>query len=159
MSNNSLRKLIKLAEKGDVNAQNDLAAMMATGDCVEKDLEMAAYWYKQAADQESPNAIFNLALMYLLGEGVEKDVQKAVHMLNRAASYGYADAHLVLGEAYCEGNLEFEVNYPKAIEHFLQAARLGSSKGIRCIGYLLAENKVEVNSLATIMKGFSLRNP
>jgi uncharacterized protein len=147
---------IKLrAQNGDIEAQVELAARLATGEETEVDRKQAIYWYQRAADSGSSEALYNLAMMYLFGEGVEEDTQRAVDMLSKAAIDGSTDANLVLGEAYEQGNLGFEIDYLKSIEYYLRAACFGTSKGIRCIGELLADHEIDIQMLASLMSNFN----
>lgn len=157
MAEDELHDLIKYAEQGDCEAQNELAARYATGDGVDKSFEKAVFWYEKAASQDSGNAVYNLAFMYLLGDGVKKDEKKAVEMFLYAADQlRNCDARLVIAEAYEIGKLNFEINYLKATEYHIKAALLGAVTGLRSVGGLLSEGKIKPNDLSDIMKNISL---
>lgn len=156
MNQEEISDLIRRAEEDDIDSQNELAARFATGDGIEKNQELAIHWYKKAAAQESFEAKYNLAMMYFFGEGVEKNIEKAKILLNDAACNGSSDACLVLGEAFELGNINCTIDYLIAARYYIEAIRLGSTKGIRCIGDLLIENKVDQKQLGILMKKYQL---
>ena len=59
-----IEELINLANKGDVQAQNDLGECYYTGEGVEQDYVKAVEWVKKAADQGYVEAQKNLAVCY-----------------------------------------------------------------------------------------------
>lgn len=61
---------LALAEKGQVDAQYNIARMLQDGDGTAQDPAAAAKWFRKAADQGDREARHYLALMYLRGEGV-----------------------------------------------------------------------------------------
>jgi TPR repeat protein len=80
------------AEKGDVDAQFDIATMYDLGEGVERDLVKAAKWYRQAAEQGEVAAQYNLAIMYDMGEGVTQDIVQAYAWMSAAEMFGYQGA-------------------------------------------------------------------
>lgn len=61
---------LALAEKGQVDAQYNIARMLQDGDGTAQDAAAAAKWFRKAADKGDREARHYLALMYLRGEGV-----------------------------------------------------------------------------------------
>jgi hypothetical protein len=98
-----LRALERRAKRGDVFAQLNLAASLASGREVEPDFKRAVFWYRKAAAQEEPEAIYNLGLMQMFGEGLHADVGRGLRTLERAARLGSADAQQFLGEVLVRG--------------------------------------------------------
>src|SRR5262249_7972656 len=60
----ALRLLTALAQKGDVDSQGNLGVMYYSGDGVPKDLALAMFWLRKAADQGSAQAQLKLGHMY-----------------------------------------------------------------------------------------------
>jgi hypothetical protein len=82
--------LIAAAEGGDVQAQRDAGAYLATGDWEPgstPDLPAAVGWYRKAAAAGHADAQFNLGTMLLAGEGCDRDVSEAVQWLNAAVAH------------------------------------------------------------------------
>jgi len=69
-----------------------------------QDDEIAAFWYRQAADKGHPEAQFNLARLYASGHGVKKDEEQAARWVSASAAQGFGPAQLNLGERYASGN-------------------------------------------------------
>ncbi|MFN3397081.1 MAG: tetratricopeptide repeat protein [Sulfurimicrobium sp.] len=70
---------LALAEKGQVDAQYNIARMLQDGDGAPKNAGEAAKWFRKAAEQGDKESQYYLGLMYLRGEGVtanEKEAQK-----------------------------------------------------------------------------------
>jgi len=97
------RSLVNAAKRGNVDAQCQLAAMLATGDGIEKDVAAAAQWYAKAAAKNHPEALYNLGLMHILGEIGKPAVKKGLAMLKRAAKLDSWDAHWYLAHVYMDG--------------------------------------------------------
>lgn len=66
---------VKTAERGDRQAQYELALAYETGDGVESDLEKAAKMYLRAAKKGHADAQANLGAMYQEGRGVKADTK------------------------------------------------------------------------------------
>jgi TPR repeat protein len=133
------KNLIKLAEKGNIDAQFNLASMYDSGDGVPQDRRQAAYWYSKAAEQghvgaeailaaEQGNADdqFSLGWMYYIGEVVPQDYQQAVYWYTKAAEQGHMDAqsHLALMYDSGEGVLQ---DHRQAAYWYSKAAEQGSA--------------------------------
>jgi TPR repeat protein len=99
----SHRSLVNAAKRGNVDAQYQLAAMLASGDGIEKDVAAAAQWYAKAAAKNHPEALYNLGLMHILGEIGKPAVKKGMAMLKRAAKLDSWDAHWYLAHVFMDG--------------------------------------------------------
>ena len=88
----ALKELRPLAEKGNANAQFNLAQMYDKGQGVPQDYQQAARWFTKAAEAGLANAQDNLASMYFLGEGVPQDYVLAHMWMNLAAAKGVKKA-------------------------------------------------------------------
>jgi hypothetical protein len=102
----NLEQYILVAEKGDPDAQYDLAVRYAsenkfgeTGDLLE-----GAKWIRKAAAQGHPDALNALGVIYLRGIcGVQKDEEKRVKLLRLAVSQGAGDSILELSKCFFYG--------------------------------------------------------
>ena len=72
--------------------QNGLGVCYAYGYFVEKDMEKAAYWFKNAAHKGLSLAQFNLGNCYYHGNGVAKDRKMAYYWYKRADEQGLSIA-------------------------------------------------------------------
>lgn len=95
---------MKAAEKGDLEAQHDLAAFYATDDSLGiKDEAEAVKWYTRAAERGHGPSQYDLGFMILLGEGTEKDVAKGLWWMEQAVANRWEYAARVLSEVYEKG--------------------------------------------------------
>lgn len=83
---------IPAAEKGNPEAQVNIAFMYYCGMHVEKDHKKAAEWYLKAARQGHSNAQFSLGTMYENGEGVERNFEEAYFWYSLAEKKNDKDA-------------------------------------------------------------------
>ena len=109
------------AEKGNTEAQLQLAKCYDFGKGVTQDMAEAVRWYTRAAQggntnaqdnlgtcyisgtAGNPSALNNLGLCYRNGEGTTKDDAKAAFCFQRAAEMGNANAQYNLGRCYYHG--------------------------------------------------------
>lgn len=115
------------AEKGDSQAQANLATLYFQGQGVTKDPQKALYWFEKAADQNLPDAIFVLGYMYLNGMGTTKNPKKGAELYIKAANLGVAPAQKMVGVMY-ENGAFLEKNVSKAIEWYRKAANQGDEE-------------------------------
>ena len=80
------------AQLGDPAAQTLLAELFASGLGVARNMDDAAFWYKQAAEAGDASAQFKYGLMLLEGKYVEPDRAKAEELMKKAADAGNAFA-------------------------------------------------------------------
>lgn len=80
------------AEKGDPEAQVNMAFMYYCGMHFPKDQKKAAEWYRKAAQQNHANAQFSLGTLYENGEGVKRDLKEAYFWYSLAEKQGDKDA-------------------------------------------------------------------
>ncbi len=73
---------------GDAVAQNTLGEMFYYGDEIERDLEQAVFWFKEAAKQKHPDAMFNLGICFVNGEGIEKNKTTGEGFIRQAVKLG-----------------------------------------------------------------------
>lgn len=76
----------------DPYGQNGLGVCYAYGFFVEKDMEKAAYWFKNAANKGLSLAQFNLGNCYYHGYGMKKDRKLAYYWYKRADKQGLSIA-------------------------------------------------------------------
>lgn len=70
---------------------------------VREDKEIAAAFFRRAADQGHSNAQYCLGVLYGNGEGINPDEVEAARWLRQAAEQGNVDAQISLGVAYKTG--------------------------------------------------------
>lgn len=92
-----------LAENGHAQAQFDLGIMFHNGLGLEKDEEMALYWFEKAASQNHADAENYLGAIHKTGRGVAQDIGKAQMYFKRAMEHGNEDARSNYSELLAHG--------------------------------------------------------
>ena len=103
----NIDQFAELAEKaidGDVSSQTEIGNCFSKGVVVNKNDELAAYWYQKAAEQGDSNAQYKLGVSLNEGVGVEKDCERAVYWLKKAAEQDNPAAYSYLGWCYRQAN-------------------------------------------------------
>ncbi len=67
------------------------------------DMEKAAYWYLQAAEQNHSTAQNNLGQCYEKGDGVEANIQEAIKWYRLSAENGNSYGQLNIGDCFRDG--------------------------------------------------------
>ena len=88
----AVRILSAAAQAGDRRAQTRLAWSYEAGRGVERDLAMAAKWFRRAAEAGDGEGMYALAVMHATGAGQPKDASASRAWLERSAAAGYAPA-------------------------------------------------------------------
>jgi TPR repeat protein len=101
------------AERGDVQAQFDLAVCYLEAKGTKPDPKAALIWSKKAAEQGHAEAAFNVGLAYTTGSGVERDPAIAAGWYKKAAYSGHVFSQFVLANHYTAGT-GLEKNLPEA---------------------------------------------
>lgn len=125
---NYKQKLQSSAKRGNAGAQYQLAACLATGEGMDRNLEEAAHWYRLASAQKHPEAQYNLGFMYLLGEGVRKNLRQALKLIEQAVKCGSADAAMLLADIYFRGQYGVKKDSVLAAQILLKSFAKGNSR-------------------------------
>lgn len=144
----SLRKLENAARRGNVQAQYQLAALLASGDTIEQDLAGALRWYEKAAKKKHPEALYNLGLMYLLGEAVEKNVQHAVDLLETAANHGSRDGQELYADILLTGRFGIRRDPRRAAYFYLRSFKEGNDRAGLSLAIAIMEKRLSTTDLS-----------
>jgi len=117
-------KLWRNAVAGYPDAQIRVGDLLREGMGVPKDWIRAAYWYRQAADQDVAYAQANLGLLYEHGDGVPQDDVEALKWFRKAAARGDTYARYCLGIRYRNGQ-GVQQDYSEAVQWLRMAADRG----------------------------------
>lgn len=99
----NVKKLIKLAEKGDVKAQTELANAYFEGKGVKRSYQDGVMWLEKVAEKGDATAQYQVALCYFEGKGVVKSDEKGAEWLGKAATSGHKEAEEQLALCYRDG--------------------------------------------------------
>jgi uncharacterized protein len=83
--------VMRLADKGNMNAEAQLGWMYSVGRGVPQDYAKAAKWYSLAAGQGHGWAQFELGMLYNKGQGVPRDYVLSYMWINLSASQAVGD--------------------------------------------------------------------
>lgn len=131
----AFRYFLQAAEKGNPEAQCNVAWCYEVGDGVEQDLSKAYEWYQKSAENNCSMAQYSLGWMYYNGISVAKNQSKAIAWFIKAAEKGHAMAQYKLGMAFLEG-IGVDQNESIANHWLMQSA----DQGVVFAQYMLAEN-------------------
>ncbi len=119
--NNQQVELIKVAEQGDIDAQQELVRIFSKRGSAfkqefetEQDLVKAFVWLKKLAENGDQNALHCLADSYFQGYGIKKSPLQAVALLEELADKNDVVALFRLSDYYFYGK-EVEKNYSQAV--------------------------------------------
>ncbi len=115
------------AEKGDRDAQFQLALLYYRGKGIDKNYTKAVKWFTEAAKQGDSLAQYNLGVMYENGEGVMQSNSNAAHWYQQASDNYYSTAQYRVALFYIKSEFGFKRNYPKAIKLLRKSARKNNS--------------------------------
>ena len=96
-------EILKRAEAGNPNAQNQLGMLYSEGRGLPQNYLEAKDWFKKAADQGHAAAQVNLGTLYSLGQGAPYSDHMALFWFQRAAEQRNALAFAKLGMMYERG--------------------------------------------------------
>jgi TPR repeat protein len=148
----NLNEQIKRAERGDAEAQYDVAWYIVweePGGPIEPDwLERAVDYYERSAEQGNADAMLDLGAMYLMGRGVAGDKGKAFYWYNKAAGLLHPKAFRCLGywvgvpisTGYLDPAMP-NVDYMAAFGYFLKGALLDEQNSLYEIGDMYFSGK------------------
>ena len=97
------RALLATAERGDADAQYNLAHCLHKGEGVAHDAAQAVVWYRKAAKQGHADAQNNLGVCLKKGVGVARDAAQAAVWYRKAAEQGHGRAQHNLGVLLLRG--------------------------------------------------------
>ncbi len=116
----------KAASEGDIEAQNKLGHMYASGKGTDPDLDNAIVWYEKAAKAGNADAQFQLANIYFLNFEL---TETAIKWYSQASNQGIAEASFQLARIFYN-----ESNNQKAAVFFEKAAEQGNTYSAYKIG-------------------------
>jgi len=117
--------LMSRANKGDAQAQFQLAKRYLSGKGVATDQTNAFQWLSKAAAQGLPEAQSQLGQCYAQGEGTAEDLDASIQWFRKAADQGNSDAEYNLGLAYEKG-LGIAQDAAQAAAWYQRAAEQGN---------------------------------
>lgn len=126
---NEISELEKNAKAGDPAAAFALGRAYASGKSLTRNSELAAAWYRAAADKGYAKAQNEIGVLYWIGEGVEKDKAEAVRWYHKATFQHDATAMFNIGTSYYNGE---GVNASSTLAYawFLLSAEAGNAAGL-----------------------------
>lgn len=122
-----------MAVAGEPSCQFGIGALYAGGLAVTKDEQLAATWFRRAAEQGHAKARFNLGVMYLEGQGVPRDTVQALSWFRKAAGQGHAKAQFNLGLAYDSG-IGVPTDEGQAVSWYRRSAEQGYAEAEANLG-------------------------
>lgn len=130
------------AQKGDPNAQYDLAVSLITpipphSGPIKEGAE-AAELLEKSALQGNIDAAFLLGHIYQYGTGVSKDVGQSLGWLTKAADGGHVSAMVTLGVMYRVGDGVMK-NRVKARDYYAKAAEKGNNNARTSLAVMYME--------------------
>lgn len=124
---------------GNPEAQHDLAAIYTAGHGgVDQNFERAAFWFREASEQNIANARYNLGVLHHQGLGTDRNLDRALYWYREAAKLGHAEAQYNLGIAHIEG-IGTDYDPRLAAAFFERAANSGIMEAAYNLG-LIYEN-------------------
>lgn len=135
--------LEKAAERGDVDALNNLGVMCLNGWGLDApDVQRAYELFSHAALAGNAKAQITLADGHQSGRGVERDLKSAIHWYREAALQGEPWAMYYLGELYRLGDYGLEPDLQEAILWYLAGAELSHPECQYSLGLIGEENSL-----------------
>ena len=126
--------LMKAAQQGVSDAQLRIGMSYKLGVFgVEKDIQMAADWFKKSANGGDLRGAVEWGRCLLDGLGVVKNANEAVKWFEKAANSGLADAQCMLAKC-CQKGLGIVADATSAVKWFSKAAEQGNADALIGLG-------------------------
>ena len=133
---------VELAEKGDADAQYNLAHIYETGFGVPVDERKAASWYKKAANQGHRDAQLKLGMLYVIGKGTRQSEIKGARWVRKAADDGSSIAKL-LYDKVLSPDIETPLDSVDIVKKIYKELEKGEDQAEKQLVALIDENKVK----------------
>ena len=121
--------------KWDPAAQTNIGEMYLRGEGVERNREVAIYWFRRAAGRDFPEAQYRLGRAYL-----NDDNEEAVRWFNSAIEHGHVQAMNSLATLYEQGQ-GVPQDLGEAFRLRLRAAEMGNPVAQAMLGTMYADGK------------------
>ena len=131
-----VRELLRRAEAGEAEAQNELSICYGRGNGVKQDYTEAFRWAMAAAKQGYADAEHTVGTCYLQGKGVEPNIEEGCKWILMAADKGDVTACSTIAGLYITGEGGVELNYEKGIKYMRRAAEKGDVQAYRTLGFM-----------------------
>lgn len=118
---NGLKWLNKSASENFVLSIRTLGEIYLHGLGVEVDTVKGMEYLLKAAEEHDDTQL-RLSSLYHAGVSVEKDLDKARYWFEKYLEHDSAQAHYLMGHFLFDGDM-YDVDYPKALEHFAKAVK------------------------------------
>ena len=136
-----------LAEKGNAEAEFQLAEKYYYGEGIEIDYAQSFKWASRSAAQDNPKAKYRLGSLHIQGRGVAKDENKAkalfkeskIGLLNLAGRND-PQAQAFLGVMYNRG-MGVEQDFKEAVKWYRKAAEQGNAVAQYNLGQMYREGQ------------------
>ena len=136
----SFSEIKQAAQKGNAEAQYQLALFYEKGDGVTIDRTEAVKWFRKAAEQGFAKAQFSLGNCYVFGDGVAENAIEAVKWYRKAAEQGNCEGQYALALCYDNG-WGVPEDKTEADKWYREAAKQGHQEAQDALGDGKAEYK------------------
>lgn len=126
---------LRLAESGDVYAQNELSDLYLNGYGTAQNEKEGYRWLKKSAETGFWRSIDKIGDFYYKGQLVEQDYNAAIQWYQKGMDKGYARSYLNMAYCYYYGNGVSEDN-SKALELFTKSYELGCGEAANMVGVM-----------------------
>ncbi len=126
------------ANNGHLEAMNMLGRCHELGIGTPANVELAAVWYRKAADGGLDWGMYNHANLLTTGRGVGRDLGRAYALYLRAARMGHAKSMNLVGR-FLEEGLVAEADPAAAAAWYRRSAEAGDFRGQASYAAILAE--------------------
>ena len=133
-----IKKIEKLAENGDSNAQFFVGRAYLLGKDVNKDTQKALKFLKKSSEQGNSTSQVVLATAYLGKIGIKENYDEAVKWFKKSAEQGDKNGMMGLAGMYLYG-LSVPKDIKKAISLLKKASDKGSSESSKLLGDIYNE--------------------
>jgi len=143
----TLADLTKIAQRGDTEAQWQLAVRHENGQKTATNLVEATKWYRKAAEAGHAEGQYSFGFLHFAGKGVPENAGEAFKWFTKAADQGSAKAQFALGAMYRDGE-GIAQDQVKAHEFFQKAANQGLAPAQNALGDMYVNGQGVSTNLA-----------
>jgi TPR repeat protein len=144
--------LLAKAEKGNAQAQYDIATLFNEGEAVKEDPQESFQWFKKAADNGHVESQYRIGSYYSTGikEVCKQDYQQALNYFKKAADNGHVESQYITAAYYSAGDqMGLTKDEHQGYVYAKKAALQGNAKAQNLLGsiYSRGAGGVEKNEV------------